>query len=71
MKLQTIESQEFRFQQIVALDKKGYSQTRIAEVLGCSQSWVSKFLKRYETVGDDALRAKRAGNLKIAARFYD
>lgn len=67
MKLQTTEAQEFRFQQIVTLDKKGYSQTRIAEVLKCSQSWVSKFLKRYEIVGDDALQAKRAGNPRVAA----
>lgn len=71
MKLQTIESQEFRFRQIVALDKKGYSQTQIADVLGCSQSWVSRFLKRYKSNGKDALRAKRAGHPKMAALSED
>ena len=67
MKLQTMEAQEFRFQQMVRLDKKGYSQTQIAEMLECTQSWVSKFLQRYAADGEGALRAKQAGNPRKAA----
>ena len=67
MKLQSIEAQEFRFQQIVRLDKKGYSQIQIAEMVECTQSWVSRFLQRYATEAVAAMRAKRAGKGRKAA----
>lgn len=67
MKLQTIEAQEFRFQQILALDKKGFKQSEVASLLGCTQGWVSKVLRRARVSGTAQLQAKKAGHPKTAA----
>ena len=58
MKLQSIEAQEFRLQQIVSLHEEGYCQLDIARLLDCSQSWVSKVLKRARLEGKQRLKAK-------------
>jgi len=67
MKLQNIEAQEFRFQQIVTFSKKGFKQSEIAELVSCSQTWVSKVLQRARVGGEENLRAKKAGHPKPAA----
>lgn len=67
MRLQTKEAQEFRLQQIVALNAEGYTQPEIAHLLGCSQGWVSKVLKRAQLEGQAALKAKGPAPGKTAA----
>lgn len=64
MRLQTKEAQEFRLQQICALNEEGYEQTEIAQMLNCTQSWVSQVLRRAAIEGTANLKAKvsQAGN---------
>jgi transposase len=64
MRLETPEAQEFRLQQIYQLDQKGYTQSEIAELTACTQSWVSQILQRVEEQGVENLKAKqsKAGN---------
>lgn len=58
MRLQTKAAQEFRLQQICALNEEGYEQTEIARILNCSHSWVSQVLKRASLEGTENLKAK-------------
>lgn len=58
MRLQNDDSVEFRFGLMVKLHREGKSQTGIAHLLNCSQSWVSKFLKRYRQEGHAALKVR-------------
>jgi len=67
MKLHGQEAQEFRLQQIVALHDEGYSQPAIAELLHCSQAWVSKVLQRARREGREKLKAKGPAPGKAAA----
>jgi len=46
MRLKGEEASDFRRSRIVDLSKQGKTQQAIAEVLGCSQAWVSKVLKQ-------------------------
>ena len=55
MKLQNKEAQEFRLQQIITLHEQGYQQIDIAQMLNCSQPWVSKVILRAETFGKESL----------------
>lgn len=56
MRLQSREAQEFRLQQITALDEKGCSQNETAEIINCSQFWVSKVIKRAREDGKENVR---------------
>jgi transposase len=58
MKLRTKEAQEFRLHQILSLSEEGYTQPDIARLLECTQSWVSKLLKRAQLEGKHKLKAK-------------
>ena len=58
MKLKEIAAQEFRFRTIVELKESGHTQKAISELVGCSQAWVSKVLKRYLTQGEQGLKIK-------------
>ena len=58
MRLQTTEAQEFRLQQICILQAEGYAQTKIAEIVKCTQGWVSQVLTRAAEEGVENLRAK-------------
>ena len=60
MRLKSDASVEYRFELMIKLVEEGRSQTAIAQLLGCSQSWVSKFLKRYRTEGHSALKVRHA-----------
>lgn len=64
MRLQTKEAQEFRLQQICSLREEGFKQSEIADLVGCTQGWVSQILKRAKEVGVENLKAKKskAGN---------
>lgn len=65
MRLQTKEAQEFRLGQICSLHEKGLPQTEIAQLLDCTQGWVSRVLRRADKIGVENLKAKesKAGNL--------
>jgi len=67
MKLRTKEAQEYRRRRILELDKEGYGQPEIAELVECSQCWVSKVLKRVELEGEASLKAKGYAPGKAAA----
>lgn len=45
----------------IVLLKEGHIPERVAEMLGCTSSWVSKTRKRYETGGEAALKTKKPG----------
>ena len=66
MRLTSDASVEFRFSLMIKLHKEGKSQTEIAELLDCSQSWVSKFLKRYREEGQQALHVRQGAIGKAA-----
>jgi len=52
MRLEDQSSTEYRYRRITEMYKEGKTQKEIAEVLGCSQAWVSRVLKRYRSEGD-------------------
>lgn len=58
MRLKEAEATEFRFELIVKLFEEGKSQTSIAALAQCDQSWVSKVLKRHRTLGAVGLKVK-------------
>jgi putative transposase len=66
MRLHSDASVEYRFGLMIKLVEEGKSQTAIAQFLGCSQSWVSKFLKRYRAEGNSALKVRHARRGKSA-----
>ena len=51
MRLTDYSAQRFRFLTIVKLYRLKKSQTEIAHIVACDQSWVSKVLKRYKALG--------------------
>jgi transposase len=67
MRLTSDASVEFRFSLIAKLHQEGKSQVVIAHLLNCSQSWVSKFLKRYREQSDSALKVKHGTKGKKAS----
>jgi transposase len=67
MKLQSKEAQEFRLHRIVALSEEGFTQPEIADLVDCSQAWVSKVLQRAQLEGKDHLKAKGFAPGKTAA----
>jgi len=58
MRLKGNASTEFRFELIVRLSQSGKSQTSIAELLDCGQSWVSRVLKRHAEQGEAGLKVR-------------
>ena len=58
MKLKESSAQEFRFRTIVELRELGKTQASIAQIVGCSQVWVSKVLERYKTQGEKGIQVK-------------
>ncbi|HYK56213.1 MAG TPA: winged helix-turn-helix domain-containing protein, partial [Flavisolibacter sp.] len=66
MRLRSAVSVEFRFELMVKLHREGRLQTEIANLLNCSQSWVSKFLKRYREEGQAALKVRHGAMGKVA-----
>ena len=58
MKLQDLSAQEFRFRTIVELYKSGKTQVQIAQLVNCSQPWISEVLKRYKNLGEQGLKPK-------------
>jgi transposase len=66
MRLRSDASVEFRFELMVKLHREGRSQTEIANLLNCSQSWVSKFLKRYRAEGQAALKIRQGARGQVA-----
>jgi transposase len=58
MRLKGQHSTEFRFELIVKLSKEHKSQSEIAQLVNCSQAWVSKVLKRYKQEGESGLKIK-------------
>lgn len=51
MRLTDESAQRYRNERIVALKKAGKTQVQIADLLDCSQAWVSKLLKFHRTHG--------------------
>jgi transposase len=58
MKLQFPCAQEFRLRTIVELHRLGKGQKEIAQIVDCSQVWVSKVLRRYRECGLEGLLVK-------------
>lgn len=58
MRLPTTSAQEFRNRTIIELQQSGKNQTEIAQLVGCSQAWVSKIIKRYSKEGSQGLTSK-------------
>jgi transposase len=67
MKLRTKEAQEYRRRRILDLHKEGYEQREIAQLVDCSQCWVSKVLQCVELEGEEGLKAKGYAPGKSAA----
>lgn len=65
MRLPNTSSQEFRNRTILELRKSGKPQGEIAQLVGCSQAWVSKILRRHEEEGPKGLQSR--GKAKGAA----
>ncbi|ANE51106.1 helix-turn-helix domain-containing protein [Flavisolibacter tropicus] len=66
MRLKSDAAIEFRFELIAKLSGEGKTQTAIAQLLQCSQAWVSKFLKRYRQAGTAAVKVRPASGGKAA-----
>jgi transposase len=58
MHLQGKSSKEFRLGLIIKLSKEGKKQSSIAQLVSCSQAWVSKVLKRHREEGVEELSIK-------------
>ena len=58
MRLKGDASVEFRFTLIVKLYKEGKKQQQIADLVQCSQAWVSRVLQRYRSKGKTGLKIK-------------
>lgn len=54
MRLKDRSAQKFRRQTIVRLDEEGHGQSKIAELLDVSQSYVSRILRSYKQLGTQA-----------------
>lgn len=58
MRLKTDASVEYRFALVAKLRWQGKKQTEIADLVGCSQAWVSQVLKRHRCEGKAGLKIK-------------
>lgn len=54
MRLKDRSAQKFRRQTIVRLNEEGHGQSKIAELLDVSQSYVSRIIRSYKKVGTQA-----------------
>jgi len=54
MRLKDQSAQKFRRQMIVRLDEEGHGQSKIAELLDLSQSYISRVLRSYKQLGAQA-----------------
>lgn len=59
--------------QIVLHAGRGWPSRRIADALGCSRSWVSRVVERFQAQGEAALLDRREdnGQLKVDAEYLD
>lgn len=58
MRLPTTSAQEFRNRTIIELHQSGKAQTEIAQLVGCTQAWVSKIINRYAKEGLKGLTSR-------------
>lgn len=58
MELTGNQAKEYRYGLILKLREEDKSQKAIAQLTQCSQSWVSKVLNRYKTIGAEGIKVK-------------
>lgn len=74
MRLSDPSASYYRNERIIALKKMGNTQQQIANLLNCSQGWVSKLLKHYEIYGSVDLsthQQKRGPKCRLTSSDFE
>ena len=69
MRLSGESAQRYRNERIIAMQEEGKTQSQIAQLLDCSQAWVSQFLKKYRIHGTAdlaSLRQQRGAKCRLS-----